>query len=49
MRVVDIELAPGKTKRSVTRGASRAASVLAALGITELEPPTPAGMAENRA
>jgi hypothetical protein len=32
-------------KRSVTRGTDRAARVLAALGITELDPPTPPAMA----
>jgi transposase len=33
--------APGQGKRSVTRGTERAARVLAALGITDLDPPTP--------
>jgi hypothetical protein len=41
VRVVDFTLGPGQLKRSVTRGAPRAARVLAALGITELEPPYP--------
>lgn len=42
VRVVDFHLADGHTKRSVTRGTARAASILAALGITALDPPTPA-------
>lgn len=41
VRVVDIDLGNGETKRSVTRGTQRAAAVLRALGITELDPPTP--------
>jgi transposase len=41
IRVVDIDLGDGTTKRSVTAGAQRAATVLRALGITELDPPTP--------
>jgi transposase len=41
VRVVDFVLGDGQTTRSVTRGSSRAARVLAALGITELDPPTP--------
>jgi transposase len=41
VRVVEIQLADGRTKRSVTRGTARAARILAALGITDLEPPTP--------
>lgn len=41
VRVVDIDLGDGTTKRSVTRGTQRAAAVLRALGITELNPPTP--------
>ena len=41
VRVVEIQLGNGQTKRSVTRGTARAARILAALGITELEPPTP--------
>jgi transposase len=43
VRVVDLNLGPGKTKRCVTRGTARAAQILEAIGITELEPPTPAG------
>ena len=38
---VDISLGGGATKRSVTRGTHRAAAVLRALGITDLDPPTP--------
>jgi uncharacterized transporter YbjL len=41
VRVVDIDLGDGTTKRSVTRGTQRAAAVLRALAITDLEPPTP--------
>ena len=41
VRVVDIGLGDGTTKRSVTRGSQRAAPVLRALGIADLDPPTP--------
>jgi transposase len=41
VRVVDIDLGDGTTKRSVTSGTHRAAAVLRALGITSREPPTP--------
>jgi transposase len=41
VRVVDIDLGNGTTKRSVTRGTQRAAAVLRALAITDLDPPTP--------
>jgi transposase len=41
VRVVDIDLGDGSTKRSVTHGTQRAAPVLRALAITDLEPPTP--------
>ncbi|MFQ5973739.1 MAG: IS1634 family transposase [Alphaproteobacteria bacterium] len=41
VRVVDIDLGDGTTKRSVTRGTSRAAQVLSALGISDRNPPTP--------
>jgi transposase len=41
VRVVDIDLGNGTTKRSVTRGTQRAASVLRALAITYLDPPNP--------
>lgn len=40
VRVVDLKLG-GTSKRSVTRGSARAERVLSALGITQLEPPTP--------
>jgi transposase len=39
VRVVDFKVGDGPSKRSVTRGTQRAAAVLRALGITELEPP----------
>jgi transposase len=41
IRVVDIDLGNGTTKRSVTAGTQRAAAVLRAIGITNLDPPTP--------
>jgi transposase len=41
VRVVDIALGDGSTKRCVTRGTQRAATVLRALAITDLDPPTP--------
>jgi len=41
VRVVDIDLGNGTTKRSVTKGTQRAAAVLRALDITEIDPPTP--------
>jgi transposase len=41
VRVVDIGLGDGTTKRSVTRGTQRAAAVLRALGVTDLDPPVP--------
>ncbi len=41
VRVVDIDLGDGTTKRSVTTGTQRAAQVLRALGVTDLQPPTP--------
>ena len=41
VRVVNIDLGNGTTKRSVTRGTQRAAAVLRALGIADLDPPTP--------
>jgi transposase len=40
VRVVDFTVG-AESKRSVTRGTHRAAQVLAALGITDLDPPTP--------
>ena len=47
VRVVDIDLGDGTTKRSVTRGTQRAAAVLRALGITDLDPPTPPQQGET--
>jgi hypothetical protein len=41
VRVVDIDLGNGTTKRSVTRGTQRAASVLRALAVTDIDPPNP--------
>jgi transposase len=41
VRVVDIDLGNGMTKRSVTRGTQRAATVLRALRIEDLDPPVP--------
>jgi transposase len=41
VKVVDFTLADGQSKRCVTRGSERAARVLRALGITELDPPAP--------
>ena len=41
VRVVDIDLGNGETKRTVTQGSARAASVLRALGISNLNPPVP--------
>jgi transposase len=41
IRVVDIDLGNGTTKRSVTAGTQRAAAVLCAIGITDLDPSTP--------
>ena len=43
VRLVEIDLGDGRVKRSVTRGSRRAATVLKALDITELDPPTPPG------
>jgi transposase len=40
VRVVDFTVRDGETKRSVTRGTNRASQILAALGISDLEPPT---------
>jgi transposase len=47
VRVVDIDLGDGSSKRSVTRGTQRAAAVLRALGITDLDPPTPPQQGET--
>jgi transposase len=41
VRVVDIALGNGTTKRSVTTPSPRAAAILRAIGIADLEPPTP--------
>jgi transposase len=41
VRVVDIQLGNGETKRTVTRGSTRCVPILRALGITQLEPPKP--------
>jgi len=41
VRVVDIDLGDGTTKRSVTAGTNRAAIVLRALSIEDINPPTP--------
>jgi transposase len=41
VRIVDIALGDGETKRSVTRGSRDAARILLALGITKTEPPIP--------
>jgi transposase len=41
VRLVEFILGRGQTKRSVTRGSTRAATILAALAVTELDPPTP--------
>ena len=39
--LVEFSVGPGQTKRSVIRGSAHAAAILAALGITDLDPPTP--------
>jgi transposase len=41
VRMVEFRLPDGAIKRSVTRGTARAARVLSALGIAELDPPAP--------
>jgi hypothetical protein len=41
IRVVDIDLGNGTTKRAVTAPTPRAAAVLRAIGISDLDPPTP--------
>jgi len=38
VRVVEIDLGHGEQKRSVTQGSARAAQILRALGIKNLEP-----------
>jgi transposase len=45
VRVVDLMLGDGRAKRTVTRGTARAAQILAALGLTELDPPVAEGEA----
>ncbi len=47
VRVVDFTLGTGERKRSVTRGTHRAAPILSALHITDLDPPTAPGKAET--
>jgi transposase len=47
VRVVDIDLGDGTFKRSVTRGTQRAAAVLRALGIVDLDPPAPPQQGET--
>lgn len=41
VRVVDIDLGNGETKRSTTQGSARAARILSILGIKELDPTPP--------
>ena len=41
VRVVDMDLGDGTTKRSVTAGTHRASAVLRALGIDKIDPPVP--------
>ena len=41
VRVLVFDLGRRESSRSVTRGSDRAARVLSALGITQLDPPTP--------
>jgi transposase len=47
VRLVDLALHTGTTKRLVTRGSSRAVQILTALGITERDPPSPAPRAST--
>jgi transposase len=47
MRVVDIALGDGTTKRSVAHGTQRAAAVLRALAITDIDPPAPPRQGET--
>src|SRR5260370_1955263 len=48
VRVVDLELGDGRTKRTVTRGTARAAAILAALGLRDLDPPVPIGQNQTQ-
>jgi transposase len=41
IRLVDIDLGNGKSKRSVSRGSAHCQKVLKALGLTQMEPPKP--------
>jgi transposase len=41
VRVVDLQMGRGKSQRKVTRGTGRAAQILEALRISELDPPSP--------
>ena len=47
VRVVDFTMSRGERKRSVTRGTHRAAPILTALHLTDLDPPTPLGKVET--
>jgi transposase len=48
VRVVDLKLGTGTTKRSVTRGTARAARILEALRIEAIDPPGPANAVAQR-
>lgn len=41
VRVVDIDLGNGQTKRSVTRGSKRVEAILKAIPVSDLDPPSP--------
>jgi transposase len=47
VRVVQIDVGHGRTKRSTTRGNARAARILSALGLTKLDPPEAARKAQS--
>ena len=49
VRVVEIDLGDGRRKRSVTHGSARAAHILKAIGITDLDPPSAATDPEQAA
>jgi transposase len=49
VRVLECETKDGNQQRRVTRGSARAAAVLDALGITDLEPPVPQRQAKTPA